>query len=207
MNEKQVDKGHYDFERYCYPERWDSYYHQIQEILAVRPESVLEVGAGDETTKRYVTRALGCSYKTLDLAEDLSPDIVGSILDIPLADRSVDVSCVFEVLEHIPFEKVPEALSELKRVSRRFIFISVPHFGPMVDLSIKIPFLPRIGFFFKIPFPKKHVWNGQHYWELGKKGFSPRAFKKLLESYGEVVKEYVPREAPYHHFFVIRLHP
>lgn len=200
---KQVSKEHYDFERYCYPDRWASYYYQIREILRTKPASVLEIGAGDETVKKYVTRAIGCSYQTLDIADDLHPDIVGSILALPLTDKSFDTICAFEVLEHIPWNDVPQALSEIARVTKGRVLISVPHFGPPIRFSLKIPFIPQISFLWKIPYPRKHVWNGQHYWELGKRDYPVRVFRALLEKRFKVENEFVPWDNPYHHFFIL----
>ena len=200
---KQVPKEHYDFERYCYPDRWASYYYQIREILRTRPESVLEIGAGDETVKRYVVRAIGSTYKTLDIADDLHPDITGSILALPLGDTSFDTVCAFEVLEHIPWSDVPKALSEIARVTKGRVLISVPHFGPPIRFSFKIPFIPHISFLWKLPYPKKHVWNGQHYWELGKRDYPVRAFRTLLQKHFKIENEFVPWDNPYHHFFIL----
>lgn len=42
---KQLSK--YNFDAYCYPERWASYYYQISEILNLKPKSLLEIGVGD----------------------------------------------------------------------------------------------------------------------------------------------------------------
>ncbi|PJE73879.1 MAG: methyltransferase type 11 [Candidatus Taylorbacteria bacterium CG10_big_fil_rev_8_21_14_0_10_41_48] len=200
---KQVSMEHYDFKKYCYPDRWNSYYYQIQEILHTNPESVLEVGAGDETVKNYVVRAIGSDYKTLDIADDLKPDIKGSILAIPLDDKSFDTACAFEVLEHIPWDDVPKALSELARIAKGRVLISVPHFGPPIRFSLKLPFLPDIFFLWKIPFPKKHVWNSQHYWELGKRNYRVEAFRRLLRVHFKIDKEFIPWNNTYHHFFVL----
>jgi glycosyltransferase involved in cell wall biosynthesis len=51
MFEKQVVAAHYDFKRYIDKARWNSFYHQIDEILAVQPDSVLEIGAGIPATE------------------------------------------------------------------------------------------------------------------------------------------------------------
>lgn len=200
---KQVSKEHYSFETYCYPDRWGSYYYQIRELLKANPKSVLEIGAGDGTVRHYVMQATSPDYKTLDVADDLHPDIVGSLLSMPVKDKSFDIVCAFEVLEHIPYADVSKALSEMRRVAKNKVLISVPHFGPPIRFSFKIPFLPEMRFLAKVPYPKKHEWNGQHYWELGKKGYPVSAFRKLLSKHFEIESEFVPFENAYHHFFIL----
>ncbi len=201
---KQVDKKHYSFERYCYPERWASYYHQLREVLASSPKSILEVGGGDGVLESYIKRNIAeAIYTSVDIAEDLNPDVVAAIDALPFADASFDVVCAFEVLEHIPFEKFEKALGELLRVSKGRVLISVPHFGPPVALSFKLPFLKEIKLLFKFPFPKRHSFNGQHYWEIGKKGYSPRFMRKVISKLAYIKKEFVPFDSRYHHFYVL----
>lgn len=201
---KQVDKAHYEFSHYGFEERFSSYYWQLSDTLALNPSSVLEVGVGDKVFGNFLKSNTDVSYQSLDVAEDLKPDVVGSILALPFADKSFDVACAFEVLEHLPFENFDKAVSELARVARTHVIISVPHFGPMISFSLKIPFIPRIRFAFKLPFPRKHVFNGQHYWEIGKQGFPVSKIRAALGKYGSIVSDYIPFNSPYHHFFTIK---
>jgi ubiquinone/menaquinone biosynthesis C-methylase UbiE len=201
---KQVDKNHYLFEHYCYPERWASYYHQLREVLVSSPKSILEVGGGDGVLESYIKRNIADAiYTSVDIAEDLNPDVVAAIDALPFADASFDVVCAFEVLEHIPFEKFEKALGELLRVSKKRVLISMPHFGPPFALSFKFPFLREIKLLLKLPFPKKHVFNGQHYWEIGKKGYSPRHLGAVISKLAHIKKEFVPFDSRYHHFYIL----
>jgi ubiquinone/menaquinone biosynthesis C-methylase UbiE len=164
----------------------------------------LELG-GDKVFGNFLKSNTDVSYQSLDVAEDLKPDVVGSILALPFAENSFDIACAFEVLEHLPFEEFDKALSELARVARTHVVISVPHFGPMISFSLKIPFIPLVRFAFKIPFPKKHVFNGQHYWEIGKSGYSVLKIREALTKYGSITSDHVPFNSPYHHFFTLKL--
>lgn len=170
----------------------------------MQPARVLEVGVGDGVVASYLRANSAVHYQSLDIAEDLHPDMVGSVTAIPLSDRAVDVACAFEVLEHLPFAEFATALRELMRVSSRAVIISLPHFGPAVRFACKIPFLPAVDWMVKIPFPKRHVWNGQHYWEIGKRGYSVRRIRSIIRQHAAIVREFVPHENAYHHFFVLQ---
>lgn len=200
----QVDKTHYHFEKYAFEGRFVSYYWQLKEVLALAPSSVLEVGVGDRVFSSFILNNTAVSYTSVDVAEDLHPDVVGSILKLPFADKSFDVACAFEVLEHLPFDQFDRAVAELCRVARTHIVISVPHFGPMLSFSLKIPFVPQIRVAVKIPFLKRHVFNGEHYWEIGKRGYPVSLIRNKLSVQGEIMHDFVPSGSPYHHFFVIK---
>jgi ubiquinone/menaquinone biosynthesis C-methylase UbiE len=200
---KQVDKSAYRFERYCGLDRWSSYHYQIHNIVETRSSSLLEVGVGDRVVENYIKHNTDISYTSVDIADDVGADVIGSITKLPFENKSFDAVCAFEVLEHLPYDTLPTSLFELARVARKKVLISVPHFGPPLKLSFKLPFLPEIAVAFKIPVPLTHTFNGQHYWELGKKGYSVKRFRQCLEEKFVIEKEFVPFENQYHHFFVL----
>ncbi len=201
----QVSKEEgYTFEKYGGISRFASYAYQIREILGISPSDVLEIGIGDAVVGNYIQRQTNIRYVWADIAEDLQPDVVADVRALPFADGSFDTVCAFEVLEHLPFEDFEKSLSELVRVARRYVLLSLPHFGPSVRLSFKIPFIPESRFAFKIPFPKRHVFNGQHYWEIGKRGYPVSRIRNAIAKYDVIEKEFVPFENQYHHFFILR---
>ena len=201
--QKQVSYRAYSFQRYMHLERWNSVHYQISEVMNLKPKTVLEIGPGTGVFKSELERnQISCT--TLDIAEDTKPDVVGSVTKIPLEDNSFDVVCAFQVLEHIPFELFPTALSEMMRVAERAIVISLPHFGPNIKFMCKFPGLPKLQWAKKVPYPKPHEFDGQHYWEIGKKGYGYKKVKRILEGAGEVTRDYIPFENSFHHFFVIK---
>lgn len=200
---QQVTKDAYRFERYTGLDRWLSYYCQLREILALKPASLLEIGVGDGVVRQYLKAHTPIAYTSLDIADDLGADVSGDVRALPFADASFDAVCAFEVLEHLPFEDFEKALDELARVARRYVIVSLPHFGPPVKLLLKLPFMPELRLAFKIPYPKKHVFNGQHYWEIGKRGYPASRIRAALARRGTLLKEFVPFENQYHHFFVL----
>lgn len=202
---KQVEKNHYSFERYFYRGRWMSYWYQIKEILELeRLGSILEVGPGTTLVKDVLKyQKSDVEYKALDLDPALAPDIIGSVTNIPVREESFDCVTAFQVLEHIEFSDFEKALSEMNRVSKKYILISLPHFGPQLTFSLKIPFLNQVQFAHKIPWPKEITFQGQHYWEIGRKGYSATRIRNIMKKHFRIKKEYVPFENQYHRFYVL----
>jgi len=203
----QVHKNGYHFSAYSGVSRFASYARQIQEILALRPERVLEVGIGEKVVGQYLGTNTAVEYTSADFAEDLSPDVVADVRKLPFGAEQFDVVCAFEVLEHVPFEDFHTALGELARVSKKHVLISLPHFGPSIKFLLKLPFVPELRFASKIPFQRAHEFNGQHHWEIGKRGFSLSRIRTILQKYFTIRKEFVPFENQYHHFFVLQKKP
>ncbi len=203
---KQVEKHFYDFSKYCDQDRWSSYWHQLNEILKHNPSTVLEVGVGNNIISSYLKNNSQIKYTSLDIASDLNPDIVASVNNIPLDDNSHDVVCAFEVLEHLPFDKFNRSINELGRVSKKYIIISLPHWGRHFSVDIRIPFFKRLHFQHKINiFPIEHKFNGQHYWEIWKRHYSISTVKKKIKSAGlRIVDDYIAFNSPYHHFFILK---
>ena len=203
---KQVNKELYNFIYFCSQDRWGSYWQQLYEIVNLRPESVLEIGIRDKVIGSYIINNLEIKYLSMDIADDLKPDIIGSIDNIPLNKDAFDLVCAFEVLEHLPFEKFSVSLKELYRVSKKYVIISLPHWGRHFSIDIRLPFIKRLKLQVKIdPFPIKHKFNDQHYWEIGKKEFSLKKIKNKINSAGFIIiKDYIVFGSPYHHFFILK---
>lgn len=198
----QVDKSHYG-RSYRSKDRWLSYFYQLALVRSQAPASVLEVGPGEGV----VTDALrkdGIRVVTCDIAEDLKPDIIGSIVALPCKDGEFEMTLAAEVLEHIRFEDVAVALRELGRVSTRRVVVSLPHPGWVFSLEIKLPILPRLTLLFQIPFFwQEHRFNGEHYWELGKKGYPVRRFVACAKDAGlRLISTHKHADDPVHRLFV-----
>ncbi|HCR52228.1 TPA: methyltransferase type 11 [Candidatus Kaiserbacteria bacterium] len=202
----QVGKSHYSGKAYRSLERWTSYWHQMDLMRRASPQTLLEIGVGDGVAARELSAA-GISVTTVDIAEDLGPDVVGSITALPFPDKSFDAILAAEVLEHIRFQDVPQALSEMRRVARTQVLISLPHPGYVFSLIAKVPLLRRFSLLFKVPFFwKEHCFNGEHYWELGKKTFSLRTFMRHAEKAGlELLVSRSYADDPSHRFFLFKI--
>jgi len=185
----QVPASHYAKGSYRDKERWVSYWHQLHMVREAAPASLLEIGPGERVVTD-ILRKEGVAITTADIAPEMNPDVVCSVTALPFPDKSFDVVLAAEVLEHIRYEDVPQALSELHRVARMHVIVSLPHPGYVFSLIAKVPLLSRFSFLFKIPFFwKEHRFNGEHYWELGKRGYSLRAFIHQAEKTGLALRQ------------------
>lgn len=197
-----MNKNFCSFKRYIHMDRWVSYWHQIAESLDLEVERILEIGIGNRIVADSL-RKEGIKVQTMDIDRELSPDFVGSVENIPLKNNSVDMVLCAEVLEHLPFEKFERCLRELNRVTGKYVVLSLPHFGPPVRISFKIPFMKEIKIAFKIPWPVSHKSGGPHYWEVGKRGYSSRKIRNMIKKYFKIKKEFIPFENQYHHFYIL----
>lgn len=205
MNTKQVDKTHYEFNKYIHKRRWASMWHQLDEVLALQPETVLEIGPGPGVFKALMS-LFGPKVETLDIDPELKPDHVAQGDDMPFEDNAFDVVCAFQMLEHVPYEKSIKIFEEMARVSRIGVVISLPDAATRWPIGFHVP---RSGMkWFSIPKPKLKApinkFNGEHYWEINKSGYPLNKILDDLEYSSSLIikKTYRVNENPYHRFFV-----
>jgi len=202
----QVNKDHYHFMKYNNKFTWMNFWYQTMYVLKFHPKNVLEIGPGNKVVTDFL-RKEGVSVTTLDVDTRLEPDVVGSVDNLPLKDKSFDVVLCSEVLEHLPFDLFQKSLMEIKRVAKKNVVLCLPNAGAVFLLSWKLPLLKYNAVFFKLPFFwKRHKFNGEHYWETGKKGFQVSAIKKELGLAGfKILKVKVFHDDPAHCFFILEV--
>jgi ubiquinone/menaquinone biosynthesis C-methylase UbiE len=200
----QVSADHYDFLEYESEARFSSYYHQVKSLLELKPETVLEIGCGSRTFLSLI-KNLGLTAYSVDVDVNLKPTISASVLDLPIKDNSIDVAVAFQVLEHLPFENFYQCLSELYRVSKIGVVISLPDFGNF-GVVFSIPYVRRLAFsFHALPFLPKHKFDGEHYWEINKRNYSLKKIISIMNDVGFIdIETYLNSFNPYHRFFVLK---
>ena len=202
----QIEPSHYFKPSYDTKKRFISYWHQITELIQLKPSSILEIGIGNGLVSNYLKQR-GYNVTTMDIDPRLNPDVTASIDFIPFMDESFDVVACFEVLEHLPYEKFTISLKELHRVSQRYVVLSLPDATLAYPLYIYVPKIGEIRKLIQLPRLRtpKHVFDGQHYWEIGKAGYTPERITKDIKRVGfTLIKTYRIFEVPYHRFFVLK---
>lgn len=196
--------GHSFFDYGCVGrKRWNSYYYQIKNVMRLRPTSVLEIGLGNCVVSHYLQQRVP-RYFSIDIDSASPASTIASILVMPFRNNSFDVVLAAEVLEHLPFESFSQCLTELYRVSSRFVVLSLPQSGVEFGLSITLPFLGTIGMGGKFSLHRKHDFNGLHYWEINWGGYPLRRIRGIIHESGFIIQEEcILYDALYNRFFVL----
>lgn len=203
----QVKASLYD--KYAFhPLRIESITEQLRQICYSGCTKVLEVGVGKGFLKHCFKLFPQISHTTIDIAEDLHPDYIGSVTNLPFEDDAFELIVCGQVLEHLPFKDFLPALKEIRRVARHKAIISLPdkrrHFGIAVCLA-------RFGWHILEWNPaRRHVarnefkFNGQHYWEIGCRGtLGKDVVNKIKEAGFGIDKQYRLQRHAWHCFFIL----
>ncbi len=196
---------------YLNKRRWISYWYQIQEISSLQGvHSILEIGPGNKIVADTFCK-MGYYVKTLDQDPQTQPDFVADIRNkqrFPKEDFDLILCC--QVLEHLPFSNFVPILKNLYALTQKYLLLSLPYtsygtFKPFLHVHL-LPFLKPISWaaIFNL-FPRSHIFNSQHCWEIGKKGYSLKKIFKDIEQGGfKIVKKYPIPENPYHYMIVCK---
>jgi hypothetical protein len=201
----QVEASHYSPHEYDDFKRWTSYWHQIQTIRRCAPRKVLEVGVGSGVLSWYMREKLKIELTTVDIDPALRPDILSDVRELGqhLQPRSFDLVCAFQVLEHLPFDQFELALAQLAAMSRNYVVITLPNNGRTFQLRLDIWRL-QLAFGRKIGWRRDWRFDGEHYWEVGTIGHSPREVRRRISRLLHLESESVYPDNPYHRQYLSR---
>ena len=198
----QVRAEHYSWLEYTTRGRWSSYWHQIRLVLERGAETCLVVGNGDGIVPSLLERA-GVRTTTVDIDPRLDPDTIADVRSLPFPDRSFDCVLAAQILEHVRFETLDGALSEMRRVTRSSVIASVPQRGRAWELAVKLPFLRAFKAGGVLPARTRHRFDGQHYWELGARDFRRSRLEAALRRHFTIAETFVVPDHPYHRFYAL----
>ena len=189
--------------------RFCSYWHQIDEILKCFPENILQIGIGNKFLHDYLKK-LSINILSADIDQELKPDIIANATQLPFKDNAYDAVVAFEVLEHLPFKDAIYALSELHRVARHKVLLSLPNINPYFVLNISIPFYGTVRRLFthSLSFKENVKVSENHCWEIGLKDYPMNKIKQNIQTAGfSIENHYRVFENPYHSFFILKKLP
>jgi ubiquinone/menaquinone biosynthesis C-methylase UbiE len=198
----QVKEGHYVKSSYLTKDRWINYWYQWRILQQPDIKSILEIGVGNGVVAELFQKT-GMQVTTIDIDANLRPTQVASVTALPFAENQFDAVLCAEVLEHLPFEQSQQGMHEIYRVTKKWALVTLPHAGYVFSVTTKFPLLSWWSWVRKLPFFwKEHAFQGEHYWELGKKGWSQARLRDALISVGfKVHSVKMHADDPAHVFF------
>jgi ubiquinone/menaquinone biosynthesis C-methylase UbiE len=146
-------------------------------------ESVLEVGCGPGdlaariVPPQVIYLGMDIEAQQIEIASQRYPHLsfaIGSVYDLPLESKSYDLIIACEVLEHL--EDPLQGLSEIARVAKKWVLISVPW-----EPTWRILNLLRCKYWSRFGNTPGHFQN-----------FSRRSIRRLIEPNFEIQNEMYP---------------
>ena len=173
-------------------------YYQFRDVRSLENcRRVLIIGPGQGLTPE-VLKWRGYEVTTVDIDETFKPDYLGSVHDMSMfRDGAFDVAIASHVLEHLAVPYLDRSLQELARVAR-YVLVYLPvqgrpfhlRFMPAVKgidwsliLDLRYPLVKPDGL-------TPRYMQGQHFWEVGMRGFYVRDVVKRMSRYFDVLSVY-----------------
>ncbi len=188
-------------------------YYQFRDVTKwVGPTpSVLIIGPG-QGLDTEILKWKGCAVTTFDIDETFRPDVIGSCHDMPMfRDAQFDVVIASHVLEHLPLAYLDTAIAELARVGRHALV-----YLPVAGRHSILRFMPGIkGIDWAAVADFCRFWErpdgvtarycaGQHYWEVGYRGFRVPDLRARYSRSFEILEDYRNRDWLPSYNFVLR---
>ncbi len=184
-------------------------YEDIQ--LCGETKKILEIGPGQGLSTQ-ILRWKGYEVKTLDIDETFKPDCMGSVDDLGMfRNREFDVVIASHVLEHLPVTYLDKSLREIARVGRYALI-----YLPVSGRHCQIRFIPGVkgidlsfifdlfNWFHKPDGVTPKYCAGQHFWEVGMRGFRVSDLLARFKRCFEIVHHYRNRDWNPSYNFVLK---
>ena len=173
-------------------------YYQVRDVRSLpNCQRILVVGPGQGLVVP-ILRWRGYSVETFDIDSTFAPDHLGSAHDLGrFSAGQFDAIIVSHVLEHLAEPHLDAALGEMARVGR-YSLIYLPVAGRYASLRMQpgirhLDWHLRFNLFNYLERPDgvtRKYSGGEHYWEIGRRGFRVRDVKARLERFFVIVRAY-----------------
>lgn len=189
--ELQVNKDHYFKERYADLRRFISYYYQIDFIRKTGAKKILFIGVGDGLVCNYLQKISDIEITTLDIDSSLNPDIVGDVRDLCFKENEFDCIAVFQVLEHVPFDYFSKIISQMHKITNKWVILSLPVRQVGFECILRFPFIRKI---FRKSFLRiapnvltKFPGSSHHHWVIDLK--FAKKINQEIENYFQIIRK------------------
>lgn len=189
-------------------------YYQYRDLKLCKGNKVLVVGPGQGLDVE-IFKWKGYQVTTFDIDNVFKPDHLGSVHDMRIfSDHQFDIVIASHILEHLAEPYLDMAIAELARVAR-YALVYLPVAGRHGQLrfslgikNIKFDLSWDIFNFFNKPDGKTlRYCEGQHYWELGMKGYRRRDVKARLSKHFDILSAYRNQDWLPSFNFVLKANP
>jgi SAM-dependent methyltransferase len=193
----QVNGSHYFSPKYLSRARFEGLQAQLEICLQTDSlNTFLEIGPGPGLLTALL-RHFNYDVCTLDLDNELHPDTLGCLPNLPFRSSAFDVVCAFQVLEHIPMNLLQNCLSELRRVAKKKVLVSLPSQQEISTSEFRVDMI--IGRrkyhqkFWRKPLGTLTNEN-EHFWELEHNGITSNTVIEISELAGltNTLSKFVP---------------
>lgn len=177
-------------------------YYQHRDISQLPDcKRILIVGPG-QGFDASVLRWRGYEVTTFDIDETFRPDYQGSVhkMDV-FCDGQFDVVTASHVLEHFAVPFLDSSLKEIARVGKYALI-----YLPVAGRHFQVRFIPGVkgidvsivkdvfNYFHKPDGLTPRYCGGQHFWEVGMRGFRIRDIMRRLSPFFEILSAYRNRD-------------
>lgn len=193
-----IEQQYYEKEEFWREERLDEKNRKrIEHVYGLIPydvRSIADVGCGNGVFINYVAsqsrkfeRLIGVDRSKKALSFVKTDKLECDIDQIPFKDGDYDLVVCFEVLEHLPLSVFNKALTELCRISGKYVMVTVPN---EQDLSLSMSTCPHCSTKFN---PNYHMHS-----------FAENDIRSLLDEHGFEAMDVFVMHRREHHFTGLR---